>query len=232
MTEQTDNGFALVVVSAGTSDPSSTRLLADRTASRVAETAGHRGREVTTTVVDLRRIATEITPALTSRVLGPGLVEAVEAISQADGLIVSTPVYNAGPSGLLISFFQVLDDDLIIAKPVILAATAGTARHALVVDEQMRSLFAYLRALTVPTSLFAASEDWNDSTLGTRIDRAALELVLLMESGFATQVRESSWSDYRHEYGSAASDETDLDFDTDMMRLAAGGSLMDDAETD
>lgn len=223
--------FTLMVISAGTSDPSSTRLLADRTASSVAEAAESRGGGVTTTVVDLRQIAAEITQSLTSRVHGPGLSGVISDLSAADGLIVSTPVYDAGPSGLFTSFFQALDDDLLIATPVILAATAGTARHALVVDEHMRSMFAYLRALTVPTSLFAASEDWNDTRLGRRIDRAAIELVLLMESGFTRQVREISWSDYRHEYGSPASG-PDVDVDSDMMRLAAGGSLVEDDEED
>jgi FMN reductase len=217
--------FALTVVSAGTSDPSSSRLLADRTATAVAATARERGREVRATVVDLRQIAGEVTSALTSNVLGPGLTAAVDALRGADGLIVSTPVYSAGPSGLFTSFFQVIDNDLIIAKPVILAATAGSPRHALVVDEQMRSHFAYLRTLSVPTSLFAANEDWGDSALGVRIDRAALELVLLMESGFAQQVRETSWRDYRHDEGALIDDATGFDLDPDMMRLAAGGSL-------
>ena len=54
------------------------------------------------------------------------------------------------------SFVDGLDNDLLIAKLVVLAATAGSSRHALVVDEQMRSLFAYMRALTLPTSVFAA----------------------------------------------------------------------------
>lgn len=216
--------FALTVVSAGTSEPSSTRLLADRTATAVAATAKERGREVTVTVVDLRQMAAEVSSALTSNVLGPRLTAAVGALRDADGLIVSTPVYGAGPSGLFTSFFQLIDDDLIIAKPVILAATAGSARHALVVDEQIRSHFAYLRTLSVPTSLFAANEDWGDSALGARIDRAALELVLLMESGFAQQVRELSWRDYRHEFGSSGDDGSGFDLDSDMMRLAAGGA--------
>src|SRR5690606_31758834 len=123
------------------------------------------------------------------------------------------------------SFFHALDDDLLIGKPVILAATAGTARHALVVDEQMRPQFAYLRALPVPTSLFAAAEDWNDPDLGTRSDRAALELVLLMESEFARQVKDASWRRYQHEFGSAAGREYGVELDTDLMKLAAGGSL-------
>lgn len=214
----------LVVVSGGTSDPSTTRLLAGRAAQRVATLAGERGSTVSTTVVDLRELATEITTAMVSQLVGPKLQRAVSALGEADGIVASTPVYKAGASGLFTSFFQVLDNDLLIAKPTVLAATAGTARHALVVDEQLRSLFAYLRTTTVPTSLFAAPEDWNDPALNKRVDRAARELLLLMESGFARQVRDESWGHYQHEFGSAGGTEVSIDLDSDLMRLAAGGS--------
>ncbi|RZQ62422.1 CE1759 family FMN reductase [Amycolatopsis suaedae] len=217
------SGFDLVVVTAGTGDPSSTRMLADRVAQRVGAIADKRGEPVRVRVIDLREIAGEITTALVSQLTGPKLAKAVEALGAADGIVVSTPVYKAGPSGLFTSFFQVLDNDLLIAKPVVLAATAGTARHALVVDEQLRSLFAYLRTTTVPTSLFASTEDWGDPALNKRVDRAAFELVLLMESGFAKQVRDESWHSYQHEFGSAGGTEVDIDLDSDLMRLAAGG---------
>jgi FMN reductase len=233
--------FNLVVVSAGTSDPSSTRMLADRTAQRVAALAERRGATVRTRVIDLRELATDITTALTSQLLTPKLERAVDALGAADGLIAAAPVYKAGPSGLFTSFFQVLDNDLLIGKPAVLAGTAGTARHALVVDDQMRSLFAYLRTLPVPTSLFAAPEDWGASAgdtgaggpggeeysaLNQRIDRAAFELVLLMESGFARQVRGESWQSYQHEFGSAGGKELDVDTESDLMRLATGGSAL------
>jgi FMN reductase len=224
MTETEKPPFTLVVVTAGTSDPSSTRLLVDRSAKRVAALAEGRGNAVTTQLVDLRELATEVTAALVSPLVGPKLQQAIGLLGRADGIVAGTPVYKAGVSGLFTSFFQVLDDDLLIAKPVVLAATAGTARHALVVDEQMRSLFGYLRATVAPTSLFAAPEDWNDPALNKRIDRAALELVLLMESGFAQQIRDESWHNYRHDFGSAAATELAVDFDSDLMRLAAGGS--------
>ncbi|WP_027940893.1 CE1759 family FMN reductase [Amycolatopsis taiwanensis] len=216
--------FTVVVVTAGTSDPSSTRMLADRTAQRAAELAGRRGNEVAVRVIDLRELATEITAALISQLAGPKLQQAIAALGEADGIIASTPVYKAGASGLFTSFFQILDNDLLIAKPVVLAATAGTARHALVVDEQLRSLFAFMRTTTAPTSLFATSQDWGDPALTTRIERAALELVLLMESGFARQVRDESWQSYQHEFGSAGGTEVSIDLDSDLMRLAAGGS--------
>jgi FMN reductase len=216
--------FRLAVVSAGTSDPSSTRLLADRTAERAVALAARHQNTVTVSVIELRELAADITTALTSQLVTPKLQQAITALGEADGLIAAAPVYKAGPSGLFTSFFGVLDNDLLIAKPVVLAATAGTARHALVADEAMRPMFAYLRTMTAPTSLFAAPEDWSDPALATRIDRAALELVLLMESGFARAIKDQSWASYQHEYGSANSTDVAIDLHTDLMRLAAGGS--------
>jgi FMN reductase len=215
--------FRLAVVSAGTGDPSSTRLLADRTAERATALAAGHGHTVTVSVIDLREIAADISTALVSQLVTPKLQQAITALGQADGIIAAAPVYKAGPSGLFTSFFGVLDNDLLIAKPVVLAATAGTARHALVADEAMRPMFAYLRAMTVPTSLFAAPEDWSDPALAKRIDRAARELVLLMESGFARQIKDEAWESYQHEYGSAGGTELAIDLDTDLMRLATGG---------
>jgi FMN reductase len=222
---QHTQAFRLVVVSAGTSDPSSTRLLADRTAERAVALAARHGHTLTVSVIELREIAADISTALTSPLVTPKLQQAVTVLAEADGIIAAAPVYKAGPSGLFTSFFDVLDNDLLIAKPVVLAATAGTARHALVADEAMRPMFAYLRTMTTPTSLFAAPEDWSDRALATRIDRAAVELVLLMESGVARAIKDQSWSSYQHEYGSAGGTETAIDLDTDLMRLAAGGSV-------
>jgi len=179
---------------------------------------------VTVSVIQLREIAADISTALVSQLITPELRNAITVLGEADGIIAAAPVYKAAPSGLFTSFFHVLDNDLLIARPVVLAATAGTARHALVVDDQMRPLFAYLRAMTVPTSLFAAPEDWSDPGLGERINRAATELVVLMESGVSRKIKEESWHSYQHEYGSAGGAEVSIDLDTDLMRLATGGS--------
>jgi FMN reductase len=220
----TNETFRVAVVTAGTSDPSSTRLLADRLAQRVEAIAARHGHAAIISVIELREIATDVTTALTSQLITPRLQQAIDALAAADGVIAATPVYKAAASALFTSFIHVLDNDLLIAKPVVLAATAGTARHALVADQEMRPLFAFLRAMTVPTSLFAAPEDWSDPALANRIDRAAVELVLLMESGFARKVRDESWDSYQHELGSAGGTEVGIDLDTDLMRLATGGS--------
>ena len=225
MTDTSQRPFRVVVVNAGVSDPSSTKMLADRLAMRVEANAQRDGRTVETLNLDLRELLPELGAALASGHLGPKFTKAIEALKAADGIIATAPVYKAGPSGLFTSFFQVLDNDLLIAKPVVLGATAGTARHALVVDGEMRSLFAFLRTMTAPTSVFASTEDWQDSSLTKRIDRAARELVVLMESDVQAKITDTSWDSYQHEFGSAGGNELGIDLESDLMRLATGGSL-------
>ncbi|QBE50325.1 NADH-dependent FMN reductase [Leucobacter triazinivorans] len=213
----------LAVITAGTSDPSTTTMLATRVADRAVALAARRGFELGVRLIDLRALAADITTALVAQHVSPELQRASDTLRDADALVASTPVYKAGPSGLFTSFFQVLDNDLLIGTPVALAATAGSARHALVVDEQLRGLFAYLRTVTAPTSLFAAPEDWNDRGFGGRIERAAGELVALVAGGFRTAVRGDAWGSYQHSYGSAGGAELGIDLDSDLMRLATGG---------
>ncbi|MGW6015161.1 FMN reductase [Streptomyces sp. NPDC055210] len=165
----------LVVVSAGLSVPSSTRLLGDRLAAAASAGGG-----VEVQVVELRDLAVEIAHNLTTGFPGPALDAALSAVAGADGLIVVTPVFSASYSGLFKSFFDVLDRDALAGKPVLVAATGGSARHSLVLEHAMRPLFAYLRAVVVPTGVYAASEDWGAEGLAERIGRAAGELVALM----------------------------------------------------
>ncbi|MDV7215462.1 FMN reductase [Streptomyces prunicolor] len=165
----------LVVVSAGLSVPSSTRLLADRLAAAVD------GRTpVDIQVVELRDLAVEIAHNFTNGFAGRSLAAALDAVTEADGLIVVTPVFSASYSGLFKSFFDVLEKDALAGKPVLIAATGGSARHSLVLDHALRPLFAYLRAVVVPTGVYAASEDWGAEGLPERIERAAGELGALM----------------------------------------------------
>ncbi|MER5907409.1 FMN reductase [Streptomyces mirabilis] len=166
----------LVVVSAGLSVPSSTRLLADRLAA-----ATGRYTSVDVQVVELRDLAVEIAHNFTSGFPGRALSAALDAVTEADGLIVVTPVFSASYSGLFKSFFDVLDQEALTGKPVLIAATGGSARHSLVLEHALRPLFAYLRAVVVPTAVYAASEDWGAEGLAERIDRAAGELGRLME---------------------------------------------------
>jgi FMN reductase len=221
------DGPRLVVVSAGVSDPSTTRLLADRAAQKAVDLLRQDGVEATVTVIDLAPLAADIARALVSGFPGAEVQAAIDRVAGADALVVSTPVYKAGISGLFKSFVDILDNDLVLATPVVLAATAGTARHAMVVDDQLRPLFAYLRAIPVPTSLFAAPEDWASPALTGRIERAAHELTRLVLSGVRASITDTGWGAYQHRFaGNATRAErstSDVDLDTDLMRLAAGG---------
>lgn len=217
----------IVVLTAGVSDPSSSRLLADRAAQRTADALGAPGLSATFRSIDLSTIAVDIAQALVSGMPSRKVTAAVDDLAASDAIIASTPVYKAGISGLFKSFADLLDNDLLIAKPVILAATGGTSRHAMVVDEQLRPLFAFLRAIPMPTSLYAAPEDWSSPDLGERIARAAGELAIFLRNGTGPQIAEQNWSRHRHQFGGTAAGApqsiNDVDFSTDLMRLAAGG---------
>ncbi|MEU1227834.1 FMN reductase [Streptomyces sp. NPDC005828] len=176
----------LTVVSAGLSTPSSTRLLADRLAESARDELTGRGQQPSTEVVELRELAGDIAHHLVTGFPPPRLSAAIDAVTAADGLIVVTPVFAASYSGLFKSFFDVIDPDALTGKPVLTAATGGTARHSLVLEHAVRPLFAYLRAVAVPTAVFAASEDWGSGGdeytdgLPGRVRRAGAELAALM----------------------------------------------------
>jgi FMN reductase len=175
--------FTLAVVSAGLSQPSSSRLLADRlvdAASRQLQSAGH---DVLVEVVELRPLAHSLADNLVTGFPNPELEAAISTVTRADALVAVTPIFTASYSGLFKTFFDVLDKDALAGKPTIIAATAGTARHSLALEHALRPLFAYLRAVVVPTAVFAATEDFGgtaDGRLGERVDRAAAELVALL----------------------------------------------------
>jgi FMN reductase len=173
----------LAVVSAGLRQPSSTRLLADRLSAATADELSSRGFVVTTTVVELRDHAHDITNNLLTGFSSPPLRSVVENIIGADGLIAVTPIFTASISGLFKSFADILEDGTLAGKPVLIAATGGSARHSLTLDHAMRPLMSYMRAITVPTGVYAAPEDWSASApesstaaLSARIRRAAAEL--------------------------------------------------------
>ncbi len=178
--------LTLAVVSAGTGKPSSTRLLGDRISASTARMLFDEGIEATVEVIELRDVAQELAGAMVTGFPTGALRTAVETVKAADGVIAVTPVYNASYSGLFKSFFDVLEQGAVEGKPVLIAATAGTERHSLVLDHALRPLFAYLKAVVAPTGVYAATSDWGsdgegaDGSLTDRIDRAARQLTALL----------------------------------------------------
>lgn len=169
----------LAVVTAGLSTPSSTRLLADQLADATTGALRAAGELVEVDVIDLRPLAHGLADRLVTGFATGELEEALASAGRADGLIAVTPVFSASYSGLFKTFFDVLEPDTLRGTPVLLGATAGTARHSLVLDHAMRPLFAYLRAIVLPTAVFAATEDFGGSrtaVLDARITAAGAEL--------------------------------------------------------
>ena len=173
----------IAVISAGLSQPSSTRLLAER----LATATGNRV-EATVEFVELRDVATDIMNNMLTGFASPKLEKVIETVTNADAVIAVTPIFTTSYSGLFKSFIDILDPASLTGMPVLIAATGGTERHSLALDYAMRPLFTYLHAVVSPTAVYAASSDWGDpeSTLGERIERAAAE--------FASLVRDSDRS--------------------------------------
>jgi FMN reductase len=171
---------SVVVVSAGLSQPSSSRLLADQLAAATDRALRLGGVDVDVVTVELRDLAHALTDHLLTGFPSGALADAVQAVRDADAVIAVTPIFSASYSGLFKTFFDVLEDGTLEGKPVLVGATAGTARHSLALEFAIRPLFAYLRADVVPTSVFAASEDFGTTGpgggLSERVERAGREL--------------------------------------------------------
>jgi FMN reductase len=166
--------------------PSSTRILADalgKASVRALSSGEPLGTETETAsydVIELRELAHQITDNVLTGFPAGALADAVRRVAEADAVIAVSPVYTGSYSGLFKMFVDVLEDGTLEGTPVLIAATAGTKRHSLVLEFAMRPLFAYLRADVVPTAVFAASSDFGATgtggSLSQRIDRAAAEL--------------------------------------------------------
>ncbi len=188
----------LVVISAGLSEESSTRMLADRLAAATSGRLESGGALVELTVVELRPLAHVIMDAMLTGFPSGELAEAIASVRRADAMIAVTPVFTASYSGLFKSFFDILEMDTLKGLPVLIGATAGTARHSLVLDHAIRPMFAYLKAIVLPTAVFAASEDWGTGSDGQarsgaledRITRAGAELADQLLGGVVRRTTE------------------------------------------
>ncbi|MCT1554416.1 FMN reductase [Corynebacterium sanguinis] len=191
----------LIVLSAGLSTPSTTRQVADTIANAVSSAVGGRGEKLEVTTIELRELTGDLAQHTSTGMSTPRLDEVKTQLSEADALVAVTPVFKASYTGLFKMFFDVLDTDALNGMPTIIAATAGTARHSLVTEYAMRPLLTYMRAVVVPTSLFAATDDFGGpegADFNKRVARAAAELARLIVAtegsvgGLAGAVTDSS----------------------------------------
>ena len=92
----------------------------------------------------------------------PAIVQAdLDAIESADVLVVGTPVYRASFTGLFKYFFDFVEQTALVDVPVLLSASGGSERHALVIEHQLRPLFSFFEAQTLPIGVYATDKDFN-----------------------------------------------------------------------
>lgn len=127
-------------------------------------------------LVELGQLAPELSGAVGRSQLPAAVEQQLAAVEQADVLVVATPVFRGAYSGLFKHFFDFVQPDALIDKPVLLAATGGSERHALVIDHQLRPLFSFFQARTLPLGVYASDQDFVDYQLRAQalIQRAQL----------------------------------------------------------
>lgn len=173
----------LAVISGGLSEESSTHRLAQLLSDAVVESAREQGGEVVVERIDLRALAHDITTASLTRFAPPALADAYEVLGAADAVVAVTPTYKASFTGLFKSFWDATADGVLSGVPVIVGATGGSTRHSLVTDTALRPLFAYMKALVMPTAVYASPDEWAGRGLEARASEAADELTQQLERG-------------------------------------------------
>ena len=172
----------IVAVSTGLSEDSTTSRLADRMLRSAEDALATRGAEVTTTHINVRHLAKALVDLTVSGFPAPELEEAFAAVKRASAVITVAPVYKAAPAGIHTLFWQLVDDASLAGTPVLLGTTGGTPRHSLAAESTLRPMIAYLKGYALPTSVFAATDDWGSGEqagLDRRITQASDELAEL-----------------------------------------------------
>ena len=147
----------LVAVSGGLQRPSKTAALAEHLMGLIAEEIPCEQR-----LVDLGQLAPQLAGAVWRSQLPDTVERELAAVEQADILVVATPVYRGSYTGLFKHFFDFIHQDALIDKPVLLAASGGSERHALMIDHQLRPLFSFFQARTLPLGVYATDKDFAD----------------------------------------------------------------------
>jgi FMN reductase len=169
--------FKILGLSGSLTRPSRTTALVRRILDAVAAHSGSQSE-----LIELAVDAPHVFSALNRGQLRGRAAEVIRAVEQADLLVVGTPVYRASYTGALKHVFDLVDHTAFAGKPVVLCATGGTPLHGLVTEHEMRPLFGFLNALTLPTTVYAIEPDFVDHRLVNaktiaRVERAAAEAV-------------------------------------------------------
>lgn len=163
----------VVAVSGGAYRPSRTLVLAEAIAEAFGEHLA-----IQTQVVELGAIARPLGSALSRSELPTDVETQIQAIEAADLLIIASPVYRGSYPGLLKHLFDLVGQDALIDTPVLLAATGGSPRHALVIDHQLRPLLSFFQSLTLPLGVYASEADFHNYQITCELLQARIRLAV------------------------------------------------------
>lgn len=180
--------YQVIALSAGLSVPSSTRMLVDRLLEATSAAGQAVGLSIDTEVIEIREIALDTARVMVTGMPEPRVEAALDALEAADALIAVSPIYAGSYAGVFKSFMDLVGTERLAGTPVVLGATGGSSRHNLAIDHAMRPLFSAMRAHTLPTGVFAATDDFGAASaapnarvegggLQSRVERAAAEVV-------------------------------------------------------
>lgn len=174
MKANTAHPLRIVAVSGGLQRPSKAAALAEHLLDLIADAFPCEQR-----LVELGQLAPQWAGAVWRSQLPDTVEQELAAVEQADVLVVATPVYRGSYTGLFKHFFDFIHQDALVDKPVLLAATGGSERHALVIDHQLRPLFSFFQARTLPLGVYATDPDFADYRLQNEalIERARLAVL-------------------------------------------------------
>ncbi len=129
-------------------------------------------------MIDLGEIAGRLSGALTRAQVPVDVEEHIRAIETADLVIAASPVYRASYTGLFKHLFDLVHHEALIDVPVLLAATGGSERHALVIDHQLRPLFSFFQAHTLPIGVYASESDFDRYEIASEALRSRIALAV------------------------------------------------------
>ena len=156
----TQTSIRTVILNGSLARPSKTRVLLDALHAQL-----HSQVALETLHVDLVDLFEDIGRCLWREQLPERAMRALQAIETADFLIVGAPVFRGSVPGLFKHLFDLLDTPAMANKPVLLAATGGSQRHALVIEHQLRPLLSFFQTLTLPVGVYASAEDFLEGRL-------------------------------------------------------------------
>ena len=146
---------------------------------------------VATRTIELSGLLPDLLAGQQRPELGAGAQDALAAVEQADVVVAGSPAYRAAYTGIFKHFFDYVGQYSLVDKPVVLTATGGSDRHALLVEHQMRPLFGFFQALTLPLGIYGNESDFTDYRVSSEelrerialsIDRAAPLLTYQLRS--------------------------------------------------